>query len=249
MFIYNTFAVLGCLTGMVLFARECRRAELWLGHAVALPVLAFLVSRFGARVLFAVETGEWGGAWTGSAIFSRGGLSLLGGLYVGVFVAWIYAGAMGIRGLYMLDLLAVPLAGAFTVGRLGCFFAGCCRGPELPEGWMLPSFIPQPHLFPSPLVGSFLNLLIVGVLFYIPVDKANPGRRAAWFFILYGVARIGVEFVRTNRIIWAGLTIVHIFSIPLIVVGLLILWWTKRPVFSVGASDAIHTTPRSPRQS
>lgn len=236
MFTYNVFAVLGCLTGILLLARECRRAKLSLIHAITLPLLAFLISRIGARVLYALETGVWGDAWTGAAIFTSGGLSLYGGLYAGILVAWIYAGAVGVRGLYMLDLMALPLAGAFTVGRLGCFFAGCCRGPELPEGWMLPSYIPEPHLFPSPLLGAFLNLLITIVLFNIPMDKTGPGRRSAAFLILYGLARIGIEFVRTNDAVWGGMTMVHLLSIPLLIAGFLLFWYTKRPILSAGSS-------------
>jgi phosphatidylglycerol:prolipoprotein diacylglycerol transferase len=239
MFIYNTFAVLGCLTAILLLARECRRAKLSMGHAIALPLLIFLISRIGARVLYALETGVWGGAWSGAGIFTSGGLSLYGGLYAGILVAWLYAGAIGIRGLYWLDILTLPLAGAFTVGRLGCFFAGCCRGPELPEGWILPSYIPEPHLFPSPLLGAFLNLLITVVLFYIPLNKVRPGRRSAAFAIFYSLARIAIEFVRTNRVIWGGLTMVQLLSIPLLILGFLIFWWTKRPVLPDSESSKI----------
>jgi phosphatidylglycerol:prolipoprotein diacylglycerol transferase len=225
---YNTFALLACFTGVMLFARECRRAEMSIAHAIALPLLALLVTRFGAGMLYAFETWQWESHWTNFFSFTRGGLSLYGGLYVGVFLAWIYAQAWDIPPLYFFDLAAAPLAFTLAVGRLGCFFAGCCRGPELPEGWILPASIPQPHLFPTPLVGSIVNLLIGIALYRIPFDKGRPGRRAGWFFILYGLARMGLEYLRTNAEIWAGLTMVQILSIPLILGGIAIFWWSSR---------------------
>lgn len=243
---YNTFHFLGCFTGILVFARECRRAGLSMAHAVAFPLLALLVTRFASGILYGLEFGQWEAQWTNFFSFTRGGLSLYGGFYAGVFLVFIYSEAFGIGTLRMLDLISAPAAFTFAVGRLGCFFAGCCRGPEMPEGWMLPPSIPQPHLFPTPLVGSTLNFFIGLILLRITMSEERPGRRVGWGLILYGLARFGIEFIRTNRVIWAGMTLVQILSVPLVAVGVILLWWATRfPSAAEGAAEGHHSLSAS----
>ena len=86
---------------------------------------------------------------------------------------------------------AVMTAGA--VARLGCVFAGCCRG--LPG---LPLF----HAWPLYDIAALLAALMLGV----QVEKRRAGGALLAFLIVYGVLRFFLEFARDVPASALGLT-------------------------------------------
>jgi phosphatidylglycerol:prolipoprotein diacylglycerol transferase len=61
-------------------------------------------------------------------LFTLNGLTYYGGVLGGMVAVLISARIQGFLGWKFLDLLAPALVIGHTVGRIGCFFAGCCHG-------------------------------------------------------------------------------------------------------------------------
>ncbi|NNE57284.1 MAG: prolipoprotein diacylglyceryl transferase [Hellea sp.] len=89
---------------------------------------------------------------------------------------------------------------------------------------------------PSQLYEAFLEGLVIFLILWFLARKkkalTKPGICAGMFFLLYGLFRFGVEFVRepdSNPII-EGLTRGMTYSLPMVFIGLAIVWWAaKRP--------------------
>ncbi|MCX5753031.1 MAG: prolipoprotein diacylglyceryl transferase [Candidatus Krumholzibacteria bacterium] len=222
---YNVFSVLGCLVGSIVLVREFRRQQLPARWAIGLAAVVFIVSRVGAHLAYSMEKGAWSASWESYLSFSRGGLSLFGGLYLAIAAVLVFAGCIRVPWLQLMDLLAPAAAFSFAVGRLGCLMAGCCRGFALPVRATFPAWFPGNHCFPAPLLDSIVNLSIGMYLLRVQPSAAEMGRRAGLFLALYCLSRFLIEMVRSNQAIWVGLTMAQLLAVPGFFIG---LWLVTR---------------------
>ena len=223
MVFYNLFALLAAITAMIVLCFEFKKHNIKIIHALLLPLFFLLLSRIGAHLLYCYEKNYWYDSISLYFSLNKGGMSLYGGLYLNIVFAAIYGKVIGISPLKFLDILSPATAFAFSVGRMGCFFAGCCRGFRLPENMVLPDFVPKPHYFPAPLIAVLVNLIIAIILIKSPIQINKYGKRFALFIILYGASRFLIGYLRTNQIIFLGTSMMQILSIPLVVTGFLLI--------------------------
>lgn len=117
----------------------------------------------------------------------------------------------------------VPFAHA--VGRVGCFLAGCCRGMEY-QGFCAVYYknsifglSPNQGYFPVQLLEAFLNCLIGIVLLVFSKKTKQKVNVVFMYFLLYGAARFGLEYLRGDEIrgIYLGLSTSQWISICLVV--------------------------------
>src|SRR5262245_45037836 len=97
----------------------------------ALAAAAFVGGALGAKLPFALA--DPAGWWTAAAWLSDG-KTVLTGLAGGYVAVEITKAALGVR-VKTGDTFALPLALALAVGRLGCFWNGCCYGRETTLPW------------------------------------------------------------------------------------------------------------------
>ena len=181
-------------------------------YALDLAVLILIFSLVGARATYVVthwsefadhpfdaispvqHTGQIGIA----------GLVLLGGVIAGFITAWYYSRKKQIPFLVTTDLFIPSLALGIAVGRLGCFFNGCCFGlpSDLPWACTFPTdslagdVYPGVHIHPTQLYESAYMLLVFAGLML--GDRKAPARGVltGWFLLLYGFGRFFVEMLR-----------------------------------------------------
>lgn len=183
------------------------------------------------------------GTWTqGSTII--GGITL--GAITGVAICVRHSIPVGL----FFDRFIPGLALGQSIGRLGCFMAGCCSGRPT-ESW-LGMHVPGPSgievfRYPTQIFSSLANLGIFAVL--MVVDRRMAGKTgepaAAWFpgsltllyLTLYFIKRFGMEFLRDEQLIgWGPFTWAHAASLlGLAVVA--VLWLANRRR-SAGVSPA-----------
>jgi phosphatidylglycerol:prolipoprotein diacylglycerol transferase len=105
--------------------------------------------------------------------FWKGGFVYYGGLIVGMSVAVSYLKKRALSVSPWLDRASLPLGLAYAVGRIGCFFNGCCYGRicEMPWAIRFPSHISFGMALlprhPTQLYAAFLELLIVSILLFL----------------------------------------------------------------------------------
>jgi len=134
-----------------------------------------------------------------------GGFVFYGGLAGAVIFSFIYCRLKKISSLIYGDLFAPVLALGYTLGRLGCFAAGCCFGKpttlpwavHFPIGVEAPAYI---GLHPTQLYSSIWSLLVLAIL--ISYEKANrwplPGQMFGWWLVLQSIGRIFIEQFRDD---------------------------------------------------
>ncbi len=80
-------------------------------------------------------------------VWKGGGLVLYGGLIGGFLSLWLYAKLRTVSLLALADVIAPGVAFALSLGRVGCFLAGCCWGDVCAERAELASVLNDDQLY------------------------------------------------------------------------------------------------------
>jgi phosphatidylglycerol---prolipoprotein diacylglyceryl transferase len=145
------------------------------------------------------------------------GRTVLGGLLGGWLAVELkkrrmhYTGATG-------DGFAVPLAWSLTMGRLGCWFAGCCQGTRVSEGslWAkLPRMAGDSPRFPASLLEAYFHACSLLLLLAGSRWGWFRGRRLALYLVIYATFRVALESQRENPKVLLGLTYYQCLALPL----------------------------------
>jgi phosphatidylglycerol:prolipoprotein diacylglycerol transferase len=202
---YGVFVTLGFLLGLSSFLYADRKRNLEEGKMLSLSLGVVASGIVGARIFYVLDQFYWYfehpqdilRIWQGGLVFYGGFLfSLITGLYLirrYRLAFWEIA-----------DISAPALALGMSIGRIGCFFNGCCYGkpwkwglvfsPDSPAGTLFPN---QP-LFPTQLIAS-ANLLVIFFILGVLRSRQNfTDRVFLWFLILYSVHRFLIEFIRAD---------------------------------------------------
>jgi len=188
-------------TGRELAKKGIPKEKIW-----DLALWIMISSVIGARAVY---------VWEHWAYFSKnlgevfavwhGGLTFYGGVILAIPVAAIFLRRNRWPFWEVTDAMAPSLAIGIAIGRLGCWFNGCCFGKptSLPWGVVYPpdteaflSFEGQ-HVHPSPLYESFAELALFFVLLFLVKRKAPyPGFTFFFFVFFAGLIRFLNDFTR-----------------------------------------------------
>ncbi len=155
----------------------------------------------------------------------RGGFAFHGALILAVpALAW-HARFRRIPLGKLLDLAIPYITLSYAIGRLGCFFNGCCYGhvTESPWGLVYPALADVPR-HPTQLY-SFGAVLIIAVILLTISRREFTGPAKAggsvfgWFLILIGGYRFMVEFLRVSEEFAFYLTLAQLVSLIMILGG------------------------------
>jgi phosphatidylglycerol:prolipoprotein diacylglycerol transferase len=189
----------------------------------------------------------------------RGGLTFYGG--------FIFATAFGLyfahkhrMGLWKVaDLCAPWIAFGLGLTRIGCFLNGCCYGKLAQVPWAVrfpvgsASWEAQrdAHLIadraaalpvhPTQIYLSILNFTTFVILYFaIKPRKKFDGQLFAWLLILKGVFRSFVEIWRDDDrgVFWGFLSTSQLISLPLVVLGIVLLVRANRGPAPLPASPS-----------
>jgi phosphatidylglycerol:prolipoprotein diacylglycerol transferase len=137
----------------------------------------------------------------------RSGGVFYGGLILAVVVALWYIRRIGLPLWTTCDVFAPGIALGHVVGRLGCFFAGCCYGKPTDLPWGITFTDPfaasnvgtplNVPLHPTQLYEAGAEALILGVLLATESrGRRFPGRTFWLYMFLYAVSRYVIEIFR-----------------------------------------------------
>lgn len=204
-----------------------------------LIVIVLLAGVAGARLFHILEhTGQfladpWG------MIFSRSGLSIFGGLILGVVAGAVCVRRWKLPVRPLLDAVAPAMMLGYAIGRIGCQVSGdgdwgIASNMALKPGW-LPTWawaqtyqnniygevIAAPGVYPTPMYETLMGLACFALLWAL---RKHPFQ-AGWLFSVYlalaGIERLLIEQIRVNPVLDFGG--VHLTQAELIAACLFVL--------------------------
>lgn len=142
-----------------------------------------------------------------SVEFLQAGGVYYGGLIGAVFGSWLFARRHPeLRFWNLADAAAPAIALGQSVGRLGCFAAGCDYGSATTLPWAVTFTSEYAHqvvgvplgvpLHPYQLYESFASILFFGVLYWAWHKRQFIGQIFCFYLVGYGVLRFSLEFFR-----------------------------------------------------
>ncbi|PID48878.1 MAG: prolipoprotein diacylglyceryl transferase [Proteobacteria bacterium] len=164
-----------------------------------------------------------------------GGMSFHGGL-IGVIVVMLVLAWKWRAGFFQLaDFVAPLIPIGLGAGRIGNFINGELWGKttDVPWGMVFQEAGPLAR-HPSQLYQAFLEGFVLFILLWWFTRKPRPaGAISGLFLVLYAIFRILVEFVREpdlhiGYIAFGWLTQGQLLSIPMLLLGLGIMWQAYR---------------------
>ena len=166
----------------------------------------------------------------------HGGMSFHGGLLGMALVILVFCYRRGIAPLAMGDIISCAVPIGLFFGRLANFINGELYGRPSTVPWAM--VFPQGGSIsrhPSQLYEAFLEgivlFVILGILAYRRTLFSWPGSLFGMFLIGYGFARTFAEVFRDEQFMSfyiVDLTKGQLLSLPMILVGLVIIWWSTR---------------------
>lgn len=178
---------------------------------VIVDILLSIVLGLGSAVLFQafydyLKTGVF-------QLAENTGMTFLGGLIGGTFVyllVWFLGGKLCLKGENqgeekrkfndMLDIAACCIPLAHGIGRLGCFFAGCCHGQET-DAWFGVKMLTEggwKTVVPVQLYEAIFLFLLAGVLLWLFYKNKPILPLMPIYCGIYGIWRFFIEYARAD---------------------------------------------------
>jgi prolipoprotein diacylglyceryltransferase len=152
------------------------------------------------------------------------GLSSYGGVLGVIISAWIFEKIMHTNNkLTKYAFLSLPLA--YSIGKIGCFTAGCCSGIPY-DGIFSITYVDKLNIpvFPIQLLETFTFFTIFALC-----DRYRNTKNIVYIeTIICAVAKFLLDFLRYDHYISKKLTVNQIFSIFVIIITIIIYIVNKR---------------------
>ena len=242
---YGVMLAAAFAVGFFVAVKIGKQRNLDFDQIYGLTIVIILSSIIGSRLAYVIfHLEEFEGRWldTISPIQSTGqigisGMVVLGGVVTSIIVSLIYLKKKNIPAADAADTIAPALALGLAIGRVGCFFNGCCFGKichlpwgmSFPEGSMPYYIYGDIPLHPTQLYAVIYNLLIFAVLMRTMRIPRLRGMQFPIFLVLYGVFRGINESLRyyggheEGMRLFGSVTFSQLVSILFVLSGLIIL--------------------------
>lgn len=208
-----------------------------------LVILCVICGIVGARLAY-VFTYEWAAFLAHPlSIFSLQdggikGLAWYGGLVGGMIPFIIYLRRKKLSFWVVADMFAPYLALGYALVRIGCFLNGCCYGNITDSACSVVfPFVDAYPRHPTQLYSSGLNLLLFIILIRFYPKRKFPGQVFLLYIIGYAVYRFIVEFFRFSEIFVGPLSLGQVYTLGLLLLGILVYYWQKSRYREVKAGE------------
>src|SRR6266852_1327698 len=228
---YGVLLAIAFIVALWLTARLAERDGLPKDRIYDLGLYILASSLIGSKLLMIItEWNDYHGEWR--RIFSFD-LWRSGGVYYGGFLIALLVSVILMRKWHLpwrktADAFAPGVALGHSIGRLGCFSAGCCWGKPT-TSWIgvhftqaaytltgVPDIVGHldsethqnaqifgspdsaVYLIPTQLIEAAANLAIFGFLMWLRKRRAFDGQIIYAYLMIYGVVRFTIEFWRDD---------------------------------------------------
>jgi phosphatidylglycerol:prolipoprotein diacylglycerol transferase len=208
---YGVLLAAAYLLGLRLAMSRAKARELDSVRVLDLGIYIIISALIGAKVLLLITDFHTFRADPRELLtLARSGGVFYGGLIFAVTVALWYIRRSGLPLWTTCDVFAPGIALGHSIGRLGCFFAGCCYGRPTDVPWAVTFTDPFAaanvgtplgvHLHPTQLYEAAAELLILfGLLWTERKGRPYPGRTFWLYILLYAITRYVIEIFRGDE--------------------------------------------------
>lgn len=217
--VWGVFAALGCSVGALWLERHRREMGLSENEFWAALWTLLLGGVVGAKALFVVL--GWEHYSRGELRFFadfRVGFVFFGGLLGAAFAGVVFARVRGLGFLRGADYFSIALPLGHAIGRIGCFFEGCCPGRS-------------PH--PVQLYEAAGLALIAWscrvTLSRVESGALTQGTAFRLYLLAYGLLRLALDPLRADGRPERFLGISHQQGIALALIAAAVVWLPRRP--------------------
>jgi len=240
-FSYGVLVATGVLLALWYGRRRAARVGVDPDKLWSLGIYGVLASLLGAKLWLIATAWEYYSA-NPREIFSvtmfQSGGTFYGGVLGGIIGVILYAHFQKMPLLPVFDICSAAIPLGHSIGRLGCFMAGCCFGKPTDVAWGVTFTNPVAaqlagtplgiHLHPTQLYEAALEFLNFLFLVWLGNRQRFSGQIAGTYMILYGFERGILEFFRGDpgrtMMFHGSISLMQIVSVILIAGGSL-LWW------------------------
>ncbi len=203
LYTYGLFLALGFITAVWFSKRNARFYDLKPDDISDLFFVILVCGILGARLLYVLINF----AYFQSNLLEiykiwKGGLVFFGGFIGGVTGSIVMLKIKKLPVFKSADTISPGVALGHAIGRLGCFFAGCCYGRECTLPFAVtfthPESLAPLHaaLHPTQIYMVVANLSLFFILVWIQKHKRFNGMVFLSYIIIYSVFRFIIEFFR-----------------------------------------------------
>lgn len=226
---YGIFVALAFIAAIIVCLWFCKAKKYNSDIVLNLVLLIMPMALVGARLYYVIFSNR---NWSFAEIVSfwDGGFAVFGGIIGGVLAIIIYCLIKKESIVKVFDMAAPALLLGQSIGRIGCFFAGCCYGQlvvnpamqwfpfavEMFDGWHYATFFYESLWC---LIG-FIPSVIVFL-------KTNiKGLCSGVYLVWYGIGRCVIESFRGDSLFigQTGIRVSQLLSVLIIIGG--IVWLT-----------------------
>ena len=203
---YGLMIALGIIAAYALAERRAKKKGLDSEKTIDLVIWCVIFGFAGSKVLYwitilpqiiknpRIMIDSFGEGWV-----------IYGGILGGILGAYLFCRKNKLDTWKYFDLAMPSVALAQAIGRLGCFFAGCCYGIETKSKFGITfshsDFAPNGvNLVPTELLSSAFDFLLFLALLGVDRKKKADGQVTAAYLIIYSIGRFIIEFYRGDLI-------------------------------------------------
>jgi len=238
---YGFFMALAILAGTLWLMRKVERKGIASQFVIDFTLLGTVSGIVGARLVYILlyDPGYYLSHPLQIFMLQQGGLAFYGTVLFCLIAAVIYLRLTRIPTLAFLDLAAPCLMLGYAIGRIGCFFNGCCVGipTNLPIGIVFPAVDNLPR-YPTQLFSMAAGLLIFATLELVSSRIRFRGQVVALLFVLYGLTRSVIELFRENSTFWGGGT-ASLAALGIALAGCIFYFYLARRNIDPASSDLL----------
>lgn len=224
---YVAMYLVALIVSSVVLSFELKRNNYSTSSSSVLIFVVFVTGFVGSKIYYVFEEWDQFVRSPGQIFFAISGSGWYGGFILAFSVVILVLKIKKLPILRTLDIM-VPVAPlAEALGRLGCFFAGCCHGRPSNVPWAVsfPNglFPPNVKVHPTQLYESILSAGIFLLLWRLRKTEAKDGVKIGLYLVSAGLVRFVVEFYRLEPKILLELTAPQIFALLGVVLGIYLM--------------------------
>ena len=240
---YGVMAAAGFLAGVLTWVWMSRREVRPPGFAPDLGFWLMASGIVGSRLAYVAA--NWSYYRTAPLEIVRidqGGLIFYGGFLLACVALALFARHHRLPVWHLADYAIPGLAVGHALGRVGCFFNGCCYGRPAGDSWLGIAYpavcepgrlFPGMPLFPVQIMEAGALLVIWLILLHAYARRRRNGAVFALYLLLYPPVRFALEYLRGDeRVAWFVLDVAQVTSLLLVLCGILLLVFLPRQVYS-----------------